>query len=104
MNRIAQFAALAALALSTGCGGPLGMVPDPEPLYVPSPSKARVVFVRHSGLGGAINFAVVDHDVQFLGSVKGNNHFAVPLPPGEYAFYVIAENTEANHATTSVIS
>jgi hypothetical protein len=61
--------------------------------------RATVVFIRPSGLGFAINFAILDQQGHWVGDAVSESHFAALLPPGEYMFVAWAENTAALKAT-----
>jgi hypothetical protein len=69
-----------------------------KPISAPA-DKAKVVFLRPSGLGFAINFSILDQEGKWLGDAVAESHFAVELPPGEYMFVGWAENTAALKAT-----
>jgi hypothetical protein len=90
---------LVAIALSAACGGAAqGMRPETAPKYVPPTGMATVVFARHTNFGGAINFVAVDQNRKFVAGMKGKAHAVATLAPGDYTFYVIAENTDVIHA------
>jgi hypothetical protein len=90
---------LCTLALSWGCGGARGMRTETAPVYAPASGLASVVFARHTNFGGPINFVAVDQRRKFVAGMKGKAHAVSMLPPGEYVFYIIAENTDVIHAT-----
>ena len=86
-----------------GCAGSSDYMADvksPAALAAPA-DKAGVVFVRPSGLGFAINFAVLDQNGTWIGDAVAKAHFAVMLPPGDYMFVGWAENTAALKATVA---
>jgi hypothetical protein len=90
---------LCVISLVGACRSAQGMREVRSPVYAPSGGMATVVFARHTHFGGAINFVVVDHNQRFIAGLKGQAHAIAMVPPGEYRFYVIAENTEVIHAT-----
>jgi hypothetical protein len=69
--------------------GPIGALAD----------HATVVFVRPSGIGFAVNFAILDDQGKWVGDAVAQTHFAVSLPPGDYLFVGWAENTAALKAS-----
>jgi hypothetical protein len=86
---------------SAACAGSsdyMAEIKSPPPIAAPA-DKAGVVFVRPSGLGFAINFAILDQNGNWVGDAVAKAHFVVTLPPGEYLFVGWAENTAALKAT-----
>lgn len=70
----------------------------PAPPLGPAPGMASVVFMRPSGLGGAITFMIIDQNGHFVGDSTAGGHFSAELPPGEYLFIAEGENTAVMHA------
>ena len=88
---------------SAGCAGSskyMVEVASPSPITTAA-DRASVVFVRPSGMGFAMKFAILDQRGNWLGDAVAKGHFAVSLPPGEYLFVGWAENTAALKATLS---
>jgi hypothetical protein len=72
---------------------------ETAPVYKPQDGMATVVFARHTNFGGAINFVAVDQNRKFVAGMKGKAHAVTMLPPGQYVFYIVAENTDIIRAT-----
>jgi hypothetical protein len=92
---------LASSAGTLGCAGSsqyMKEVPSAEAVHAPA-DRATVVFVRPSGIGFAINFAILDQQGHWVGDAVAETHFAVSLPPGDYMFVGWAENTAALKAS-----
>src|SRR4051812_454101 len=96
-----RFVAVLFLALAvTGCTAsskymrelPPGSAPQP------SPEAATVIFVRHSGLGGAIRTTIIDEHGDFVGDSLAHAAFARKYPPGRHLFVAWAENTDVLQA------
>jgi hypothetical protein len=95
----AGFLALAwAVAGCSGSSPYMRAVPATAAITAPA-DKASVVFVRPSGLGFLVNFAILDHEGHWIGDSVAQTHFAVNLPAGDYMFVAWAENTAALTAT-----
>lgn len=98
---------LAVLGLGMSCFGCMAHskymqeMPAPVPALAPTASAARVVFVRPSGMAGAIKFMIIDQNGRFIGESTANSHFAVDVPPGEYLFIAEGENTAVMHANVA---
>lgn len=87
MTKYLSFVSLA-VAL-TGCAGNSQFMveaPAGTPRVAPAPNVATVVFIRESGLGFLVNFAIVDQASNFLGEAVAKSHFAVQVPAGRYFF------------------
>jgi len=88
------------VAAMTACAGSsqyMQRVEAPQPIGTFA-DKATVVFVRPSGLGFAVNIAILDQQGHWVGDAVAESHFAVALPPGQYMFLGWAENTAAMSA------
>jgi hypothetical protein len=83
--------------LGAGCGAAtseyMRPVAGPEPAGAP-PNKARVVFVRPSGMANKVIFTIIDQRGYFLGDSTAGGRFSVFLDPGEHFFIVWTETTE----------
>ncbi len=73
-------------------------VPPPAAALAPAAGKATVVFIRSSGLGGAIKFMIIEQNGRFMGESTAGGHFPAILAPGEYLFIAEGENTAVMHA------
>jgi hypothetical protein len=101
VSRLSYFIILLGAVLAMGCAGSsryMREVDAPAPLNVQA-DKATVVFLRPSGLGFAINFAILDQEGNWIGDAVAKSHFTVALASGEYMFVGWAENTAAMKAT-----
>jgi hypothetical protein len=103
MTAKSAFLFLAVLGLfASGCGTAtseyMRPVTGPEPMGAP-PNKARVVFVRPSGMASAVIFTIIDERGYFLGDSTAGGRFSVFLDPGEHYFIVWTETTETAKAT-----
>jgi hypothetical protein len=100
-KRWKEVALLAATAATTACAGSSPYMKElaaPQTMLAPA-DKAVVTFVRPSGMGFAINFAILDQEGHWIGDAVAKSHFAVSLNPGTYTFIGWAENTAALKAT-----
>ena len=88
--------------LGSGCGAAtseyMKPVAGPEPAGAPA-DKARVVFVRPSGMANKVVFTIIDERGYFLGDSTSGARFSVFLDPGEHYFIVWTETTETVKAT-----
>jgi hypothetical protein len=92
---VARLAGLLAVLVAIGCSV---SSPYMTPLATPAAikadgDKATIVFVRPSGLGGALKQTIFDDKGRFLGEALPNGRFSVQVPPGDHMFVVWAENT-----------
>ncbi len=89
-------------ALNAGCGAAtseyMRPVVGPEPAGVP-PNKARVVFVRPSGMANKVIFTIIDQRGYFLGDSTAGGRFSVFVDPGDHYFIVWTETTETVKAS-----
>lgn len=86
---------LLVLAVLAGCHSSK-MVKSSTAVHEPAPGKAMVVFLRSSGLGGAIQSSVYDTGDQdtFIGIVSTGYKTAYQAEPGHHRFMVQAENAD----------
>src|SRR5258708_29744080 len=82
----------AAITACSGSSQYMKEVTAPQPITATA-DKATIVFVRPSGMGFAVNFAILDQQGHWVGDAVAQSHFAVALPPGQYMFVAWAENT-----------
>jgi hypothetical protein len=71
------------------------------PPIVAAPGTASIVFLRPSGLGGAVTFTIIDHGGRFVGVSTADAHFAVQLVPGDYYFIADGENIDMMRAVVA---
>jgi hypothetical protein len=94
--------AVAMGALGAGCGAAtseyMRPVAGPEPMGAP-PNKARVVFVRPSGMANKVIFTIIDQRGYFLGDSTAGGRFSVFVDPGDHYFIVWTETTETVKAS-----
>jgi len=80
----------------TGCiSQHMAQVEQPQALATAQPDKAVVVFLRPSGLGGAIQASVFDvtaGDAQFIGIISSGTKLAHLATPSQHRFMVVGEN------------
>lgn len=86
------------LFASTGCSI-TGMRPVDGIQYAAAPGQAQLVFVRDTRFGGAIRFVIVDAAGGYVATTGAKMHGVVSIPPGEYMFYALSENTDPVHVT-----
>lgn len=70
------------------------MAPAPDQATQPAPDEARIVFMRPSRYGGAIQasvFETTNDQTQFLGIVSARTKMAVDIEQGRHVFMVVSE-------------
>ena len=65
----------------------------------PDPALAKVVFIRHSRLGGAIVVTILVQKGRYLGESEADSNFTVKMPPGDYVLASWSESTPAMRAS-----
>jgi hypothetical protein len=102
MAKTTLLLAAALAAFTSGCGAAtseyMRPVMTPEPAGAP-PNKARVVFVRPSGMANKVIFTIIDERGYFLGDSTAGARFSVFVDPGDHHFIVWTETTETVKAT-----
>jgi hypothetical protein len=87
--------AIIAAALSlTGCASTLMRPAENQTLAAPSPQTSRIVFLRPSSFGGAIQaslFDVTDDDLNFLGIISTGTTVVYDVAPGSHRLMVVSE-------------
>ncbi len=76
------------------CLMPFGQITAQESVVTPpSEGKAVIYFVRTGGTGGWFNFRFFEKE-NYLGKFQGKNYIRHECDPGEYIFWVKAENID----------
>ncbi len=72
----------------TGCAGRSELMTKAPSSYTASvkEDQATIVFFRDSGFAFAVNFAILDHEANFLGEAVARSDFSLQVPPGRYFF------------------
>ena len=86
-----------ALIMLTGCAGSSPYMREATPVEGLSSGKARVYFMRPSGLGFAIHFQIWDR-YRLIGLSQAKSYFAYDCEPGKRLFIGRAENKRAVEA------
>ena len=91
------------VALS-GCAGHSDFMAKAPSTYASSvtPSSATIVFFRDSGMGFAVNFAILDQAANFLGDAVARSDFSVQVPPGRY--FLVAKGGEGTDAVQAEVA
>ncbi len=66
-----------------------------------APDSATIVFFRDSGVGFAVNFAIMDQGANFLGDSVARSDFSVQVPPGRY--FLVAKGGEGTDAVQAEV-
>ena len=100
--------ALVALALAIGFSGCAGKVkrmdvaPEGKGIDAPQSGKSKVVFMRPSGMGYAVQssvFEIKNSEPSIVGIVAAKTKVAYDLDPGEHLFMVVGESADFMSAT-----
>ncbi|MCF6353813.1 MAG: hypothetical protein L3J26_01710 [Candidatus Polarisedimenticolaceae bacterium] len=100
MNFSACFAVLLLALFLSGCAGTvknMRIVPPDRVVVAPEEGKARVVFMRPSGLGFAIQssvFEIKGGNPSLVGIVAAKKKVSYELEPGEHLFMVVGESAD----------
>lgn len=86
-----------ALIMITGCAGSSPYMRTSTPVEELSSGKARVYFMRPSGLGFAIHFQIWDR-YRLIGLSQAKSYFTYECEPGKHLFIGRAENKRAVEA------
>jgi hypothetical protein len=88
----------------TGCASSRMIDANDQALAAPSPDKARIVFVRSSFVGSAIQAAIYDATgggTEFVGILSNDKKLAWEVDPGKHTFMVISEAADFMEANVS---
>ena len=85
------------LIILTGCAGSSQYMRKATPVEELSSGKARVYFMRPSGLGFAIHFQIWDR-YRLIGLSQAKSYFTYECEPGKHLFIGRAENKRAVEA------
>ncbi len=100
--------ALVLLALALGFGGCAGKVkrmdvaPEGKGIEAPQSGMSKVVFMRPSGMGYAVQssvFEIKNNAPSMVGIVAAKTKVAYELEPGEHLFMVVGESADFMSAT-----
>ncbi len=86
-----------ALIMLSGCAGSSPYMRKATPVEELSSGKARVYFMRPSGLGFAIHFQIWDR-YRLIGLSQAKSYFTYECEPGKHLFLGRAENKRAVEA------
>ncbi len=99
---------LVVLVLALGLGGCAGKVkrmdvaPAGKSIEAPQSGKSKVVFMRPSGMGYAVQssvFEIKNNEPSMVGIVAAKTKVAYELEPGEHLFMVVGESADFMSAT-----
>jgi len=99
---------LVVLALAIGFGGCAGKVkrmdvaPEGKGIETPQSGKSKVVFMRPSGVGYAVQssvFEIKNNEPSIVGIVAAKTKVAYEVEPGEHLFMVVGESADFMSAT-----
>lgn len=99
-RNIAAFISLVLLLLLSGCAGPgmnMSVVPETEVSQAPAAGKARVVFMRDTFVGSAIQssvFDVTNEQPVLVGIVANKTKVSYDVDPGKHLFMVVGESAD----------
>jgi len=86
------------LSLSlVACQSTMTRQADNQTLLNPNGSHSRMIFMRTTMFGGAIQssvYDVTDGEIKFIGIVSAKTRLIYDVPPGNYMFMVVAENAD----------
>ena len=97
MRNILKLFLFVALIMFAGCAGSSSYMRKATPVDELSSGKARVYFMRPSGLGFAIHFQIWDR-YRLIGLSQAKSYFAYECAPGKHLFIGRAENKRAVEA------
>jgi hypothetical protein len=106
MSLFRNLAATACVLVITGCATPMPTMQtaDSQPQQAVSSSKSRIVFMRSSFAGSAINASVYDvtkGEPIFIGILPNASKIIYDTDPGEHTFMVVSEAADFMKATMS---